>query len=75
MTTQLHTAHLPLTRGTVRTRGSLLRSLRDLLSLHRQRQALGDLDAHLLDDIGVSRDAAEAEARRGPWDVPATWRA
>ena len=74
MTTRLDTAHLPLTHGTVWTQWSLVRSLRDLLSLHRQRQALNDLDPHLLKDIGVSRDAAKAEARRVPWDVPSNWR-
>lgn len=74
MTTRTHTADLGLTRTTVRTQWSLLRSLRDLLALHRQRQALNDLDPHLLDDIGISRDAAKAEARRVPWDVPANWR-
>lgn len=75
MTTRLHTAPISLSRGAVRTQWSLVRNIRDLLALHRQRQALNDLDPRLLDDIGVSRDAAEAEARRAPWDVPSTWRA
>ena len=29
---------------------------------------------HLLEDIGVTRDAAEREASRPIWDVPANWR-
>ena len=74
MTTRLHTASLPLPRTAPRPR-SLGRFLRDLVSLYRQRRALDDLDAHLLDDIGVSREAAGAEAGRAPWDVPSTWRA
>lgn len=36
------------------------------LDRQRQRAALVDLDDRLLSDIGVSRAAAEAEARR--WD-------
>lgn len=75
MTTRTHTADFRPTRGAVAPQWSLVRSLRDLLALHRQRQALNDLDPHLLEDIGISRDAAEAEARRAPWDVPSTWRA
>ena len=33
------------------------------------RQGLLDLDDHLLNDIGLDRAAALAEARRAPWDV------
>ncbi len=36
------------------------------LDRQRQRQHLSRLDDRLLDDIGVSRDAAKAESRR--WD-------
>lgn len=38
-------------------------------SVARQRAALARLDDHLLADIGVSRDAAEAEAVRPFWDI------
>lgn len=34
------------------------------LQRRRQRKALGELDGHLLDDIGVSKEAAEIESRR-----------
>lgn len=44
-----------------------------LLALHRQRRALGQLDQAALDDIGLSRSQAEAEARRPPWDIPCEW--
>ena len=44
------------------------------LALYRQRKALSELDTHLLDDIGVSREDAMREATRPAWDVPATWR-
>ena len=43
-------------------------SLRRRLSLWRSRKALSDLDAERLDDIGLSRSDARAEARRGIWD-------
>lgn len=45
-----------------------------LAGLYRQRQALKDLDAHLLADIGLTEAEAEAEARRPVWDVPKAWR-
>jgi len=48
--------------------------LRGLLALARQRSALNRLDDRDLADIGLSRDAAEREARRPFWDVPHTWR-
>ena len=43
-------------------------------ALHRQQQALGRLDDHMLRDIGVTRLQAEAEANRPVWDAPAHWR-
>ena len=46
----------------------------DVLALWRSRRALGRLGPAQLSDIGVSREAAEAEARRPPWDVPDSWR-
>lgn len=42
-------------------------------SISSERRALGDLDAHLLADIGLDREAAEAEARRPFWRFDA-WR-
>ena len=43
------------------------------LAAWRQRRALQTLDPALLEDIGISREAAEAEAARPFWDVPAHW--
>ena len=40
----------------------------------RERQHLLRLTASQLDDIGLNRDEAVAEAARPIWDVPATWR-
>ncbi|NDW44821.1 DUF1127 domain-containing protein [Ruegeria sp. PrR005] len=45
-----------------------------LAALWRQRRALARLDDRALDDIGVSRAQAEAEARRSVWDAPDFWR-
>lgn len=48
-------------------------SLHDRVALYRQRAALRRLDDRLLDDIGLSRTEAEAEARRPIWDAPGHW--
>ena len=48
-------------------------SLRAYLSLHRQRRALEQLDPHLLRDVGLTEDAARAEAARRFWDAPRHW--
>ncbi len=46
-----------------------------ILGLARQRRQLAKLEAHLLADIGVTKDAAISEATRPIWDVPAHWTA
>lgn len=51
-----------------------LHTLVHLDSLRRQRVALKGLDARLLNDIGVTRQEADAEAGRSAWDVPGNWR-
>jgi uncharacterized protein YjiS (DUF1127 family) len=51
----------------------LLARLRLALAARAQRRALARADDRLLDDIGISRDQALAEARRPVWDVPPTW--
>lgn len=43
------------------------------LSLQRQRRALARLDPRLLRDIGLTEDAARAEAARRFWDAPHHW--
>lgn len=45
-----------------------------LFGLARQRRELGQLDAHLLRDLGISPEDARSESRRGFWDVPRNWR-
>ncbi|WP_422032915.1 DUF1127 domain-containing protein [Roseovarius sp.] len=43
------------------------------LSLNRQRRALAQLDPRLLRDVGLTEDAARAEAARRFWDAPRHW--
>lgn len=43
--------------------------LATLLSIWRQRRALARMDNAQLRDLGLSRAAALAEARRWPWDI------
>ncbi|WP_380053451.1 DUF1127 domain-containing protein [Falsihalocynthiibacter sp. SS001] len=70
-----------MTRSISRNRRAYFSSRRSILSLlalvagtYRQRRALARLDDAALDDMGISRDEAMAEARRPIWDVPTTWR-
>lgn len=44
-------------------------------SLYRQRRALADLDAHLLQDLGLTKHEAMSEAERPVWDAPSNWKA
>ena len=47
--------------------------LRRMYDTWRQRQVLRDLDIDALNDIGISRKQAQAEARRPIWDAPQNW--
>ncbi|WP_298971957.1 DUF1127 domain-containing protein [uncultured Roseobacter sp.] len=58
-------------RGANRSRRT---GLMTYLALWRSRRALARLDARALEDIGVTRDAADLEANRNLWDVPNTWK-
>ncbi len=44
-----------------------------LIALQKERRQLADLDQHLLDDIGIDRHKALAEAERPVWDAPGAW--
>ena len=48
--------------------------LRVAPALLRQRRALADLDDSRLQDLGLTRAQARAEADRPFWDAPAHWR-
>ncbi|SFR34322.1 Uncharacterized conserved protein YjiS, DUF1127 family [Yoonia tamlensis] len=52
---------------------NLFTRLRTAIGTARQRRHLRQLDAHLLCDIGISRDAALREANRPIWDAPKHW--
>lgn len=54
-------------------RAPLMTRLSWRLGLWRQRRALARLDDAALDDIGVTRREARAEARRPIWDAPENW--
>jgi len=74
MTTRISTRPYALPARRLRRFGGIWSVLRQMMALYRQRSDLGRLDAHLLEDIGVSETAARTEARRAPWDVPGHWR-
>ncbi len=63
---------IPARQG--RRRRGLLTHLARIRMLRRQRQALANLDAHLLQDVGLTREEADREARRIAWDAPDWWR-
>lgn len=40
------------------------------ITVQNERQELAGLDDHMLNDIGMTREQAEAEAQRPIWDLP-----
>ena len=56
------------------SRGTLLHRLNSAMALYRSRARLAELDAHLLDDIGLTRRDVEKEANRPLWDAPDGWK-
>ena len=54
-------------------RNGLLPRVTNAMALHRSRARLGTLEPHLLDDIGLDKMAADAEAARPVWDAPDSW--
>lgn len=67
MTTITATHSLSKRRGRIT---NPLRWLVTAFATHRQRLRLEDLDAHLLEDIGIDRAIARSEAQRPFWDLP-----
>lgn len=57
-----------------KARGPQFTSLLSLFALWKSRRELANLDAAQLEDIGISRREAHAEAHAAPWNVPAHWR-
>jgi uncharacterized protein YjiS (DUF1127 family) len=70
MTTRALPARLPRRRSLT----GFLAGLLHLSTIARSRARLATLDDHLLRDIGLTREDAEAEATRPIWDVPSHWR-
>ena len=56
-----------------RRRPSYLRWIALAAEARRQRATLANLPPDRLDDIGLTPDAARAEANRPVWDVPGHW--
>lgn len=65
---------LTQTRAASPKGASLLTRTVNAIALIKQRRALVRLGDAALQDIGVSRDAAKAEAKRSAWDAPAHWK-
>ncbi len=65
--------HIALSRPCSSNRSIGISGVLNLLSLARQRRALARLDDHMLEDIGITRDDALAEAARPVWDAPNNW--
>lgn len=55
------------------TTGNVVARLIAAAALYRQRRRLAQLDRHMLDDIGISRQQALDESRRPLWDAPDHW--
>ena len=68
MSSVARTSISPLSRSI-----SLIGATFSLLALSRSRQALAELDARALADIGVTEAEARREATRPVWDVPVNW--
>ncbi|WP_050602925.1 DUF1127 domain-containing protein [Ruegeria sp. 6PALISEP08] len=63
----LHTPCKPANR-------SLASLIFQAIELMRQRRKLAQLDDAALEDIGVTRTEASAEAERFLWDAPGYWK-
>lgn len=66
--------HIISSRAARGSRGfRLLRRLLTLMALGRSRRRLGQLDAHLLRDIGLTPEEARREAETSVWHAPDHW--
>ncbi|MFV1492758.1 hypothetical protein VWX97_17545 [Phaeobacter sp. JH18-32] len=55
-------------------RRSFFATVAQRLAIWRERRMLATLDQSALDDMGISKTEAQAEARRPIWDAPSSWR-
>ena len=58
-------AHIP--RGLLSLAAGWRNTVRDWIARSDQRRALGELDGHFLNDIGMSLDEARREAAKPFW--------
>ena len=54
-------------------RPGLLKTVKNMVALRKQRRDLAALDAEALADIGLTRQDALTEASRPAWDAPNHW--
>lgn len=64
----------PLSTSGLRYKLPVLRHLFALHDIWKERRRLSTLDAHRLEDMGLSLEDAKDEARRAAWDAPERWR-
>ncbi len=67
--TTSHAGHF----STAPARSGLLRWLAAARLAYRTRRHLAHLEADQLRDVGITEQAAQTEAKRPVWDVPAHW--
>ena len=72
--TMTNTSCTTATRTPVAAPISVLARLANAHDVWRQRQQLKSLDDAALMDIGLTRDQAQAEAKRPLWDAPDNWK-
>ena len=63
----------PQRAGATRRKPGVLDRLVAWQAIHSQRTALGELDARLLEDLGISAEDARKEAKRPVWQAPEHW--
>lgn len=73
MTTRTTTLFRPTL--TLRRPTGLVSKVAAILALFSERRRLANMPDYMLDDLGITRREAEAEARRPIWDSPSHWRA
>ncbi|APG47557.1 DUF1127 domain-containing protein [Phaeobacter porticola] len=54
-------------------RRSVFAAIGQRLAIRRERRMLAQLDQSALNDMGISKDAADVESRRKIWDAPSNW--
>ena len=74
MANLVHTSSRTYAPSRPRAGRGFVATVLSLLSLQKSRHDLSKLDAHMLNDIGLTNYEAECEGKRPIWDVPTNWR-